>query len=97
MGIMTLAILDRLGAADIHAMNGVKSVLTGGINAVAAVAFVVAHAVDYRAALVMAGGAIAGGLAGASVARKVKPVYVRWSVVAIGLVLSVSLAVRRWG
>lgn len=97
MGIMTLAILDRLGAADIHAMNGVKSVLTGGINAVAAVAFVVAHAVDYRAALVMAGGAIVGGLVGASVARKVKPVYVRWSVVAIGLVLSVSLAVRRWG
>jgi uncharacterized protein len=97
MGIMMLAILDRLGAADIHAMNGVKSVLAAGINAVAAIAFMVAHAVDYRAAAVMAAGAIVGGLLGAGVARRVKPSVVRWTVVAIGLALTASLAVKRWG
>jgi uncharacterized membrane protein YfcA len=96
MGIMMLAILDRLGGEDIHGMNAVKSVLSAGINAVAAIAFMVAHAVDYTAAAIMAVGAIVGGLVGASLARRVKPVYVRWSVVAIGLALTVALAVRRW-
>jgi uncharacterized membrane protein YfcA len=97
MGIMMLAILDRLGGADIHAMNGVKSLLAAAINAIAAAAFIVAGAVDWRAALIMAAGAIAGGSIGAAGARLVKPVYVRWGVVAIGLSLSGILAWRRWG
>ncbi len=97
MGIMMLAILDRLGGADIHAMNGVKSVLAAGINAVAAGVFMVKGAVDYRAAGVMAIGAIAGGLLGGVVARRLNAVFVRWAVVAIGLGLSVSLVVRRFG
>jgi uncharacterized membrane protein YfcA len=96
MGIMILAILTRMGGTDIHRMNGVKAVLSAAINALASVAFVVAGAIDYRAAAVMAAGAIAGGFAGAGVARKVKPSVVRWGVVAIGLVLTVSLAYRRW-
>jgi hypothetical protein len=96
MGIMMLAILDRLGGTDIHGMNGVKSVLGAGINAVAAIAFLAARAVDYRAAAIMAVGAIAGGALGAAGARRVKPVYVRWGVVAIGLGLSGVLAYRRW-
>ncbi len=97
MGIMMLAILDRLGGTDIHGMNGVKSVLAAAINAIATVAFVVAHAVDYRAAGIMAVGAVVGGLGGAAWARRLKPVYVRWGVVAIGLGLSAVLAWRRWG
>jgi uncharacterized membrane protein YfcA len=97
MGIMMLAILDRLGGVDIHGMNGIKSVLAAAINAVAAIAFMVAGAVDYRAAAIMAVGAILGGWLGASGARRVKPVVVRWGVVVIGLALSVTLAVRRWG
>ena len=97
MGIMMLAIYTRLGGANIHRMNGVKSVIGAAINAIAAVAFVVAGAVDYMAAAVMAVGAIIGGLLGAVVARKVKPVFVRWVVVAIGCVLTLSLAYRKWG
>jgi uncharacterized membrane protein YfcA len=97
MGIMMLAILGRLGGTDIHGMNGVKSVLAAAINAVAAVAFVMARAVDYRAGAIMAAGAILGGALGAAGARRVRPVYVRWSVVAIGLALSLALAWRRWG
>jgi uncharacterized membrane protein YfcA len=97
MGIMMLAILDRLGGVDIHGMNGVKSLLGAAINAVAAVAFVAAHKVDYTAAAIMAVGAIAGGTLGASGARRVKPAVVRWLVVAIGVSLSAALAWKRWG
>ena len=45
----------------------------------------------------MAVGAIAGGLLGALGARRVKPAWVRWGVVAIGVTLTVVLAYRRWG
>lgn len=97
MGIMMLAILDRLGGVDIHGMNGVKSVLGAAINGVAAVTFVLSGVVDYRVAAIMAAGAVAGGLVGASAARRVKPAVVRWMVVGIGVVLTAVLAQRRWG
>jgi uncharacterized membrane protein YfcA len=96
MGIMMLAILDRMGGADIHAMNGVKSVLGVAINATASVVFLVAGAIDYRAGLIMAAGTIVGGMLGAAGARRVKPVYVRWGVVAIGLTLSAALGWHTW-
>ena len=97
IGIMMLALFAHLGARNIHRMNGVKTVLAAGINAVAAIAFVVARAIDYRAAAIMAAGAILGGLVGAAGARRVKPSVVRWGVVTIGLVLFAQLAYKRWG
>jgi hypothetical protein len=96
IGIMMLALFAHLGARNIHRMNGVKTVLAAATNAVAAVAFVVARAIDYRAAAIMAVGAIVGGLLGAAGARRVKPAVIRWGVVAIGLVLFAQLAYKRW-
>lgn len=97
MGIMMLALLGRMGGTDIHRMNGVKSVLGAAINGVAAIAFLVAGTVDGVAAVIMSAGAILGGFAGAAVARKVRPLVVRWLVVVIGFALTVALAYRRWG
>ncbi len=96
MGIMMLALLDRMGGTDIHRMNGVKSVLGAAINGIASIAFLVAGTVDGAAAAIMAAGAVLGGFAGAAIARKVRPAFVRWVVVAIGFALSVALAYRRW-
>jgi uncharacterized membrane protein YfcA len=96
MGIMMIAIMTQMGGANIHRMNAVKTVLSATINAIASVAFVVAGAIDYRAAAVMAVGAIGGGFVGAGAARRVKPSIARWGVVGIGLVLTVILAYRRW-
>jgi hypothetical protein len=96
IGIMMLALFAHLGARNIHRMNGVKTVLAAALNAVASVAFVLARAIDYRAAAIMAIGAIFGGLLGAAGARRVKPSVIRWGVVAIGLVLFAQLAYKRW-
>ena len=96
IGIMMLALFAHFGARNIHRMNGVKTVLAAALNAVASVAFVVARAIDYRAAGIMAVGAIFGGLLGAAGARRVKPSIIRWGVVAIGLVLFAQLAYKRW-
>lgn len=96
MGIMMLALLGRMGGTDIHRMNGVKSVLGAAINGVASIAFLIAGTVDGPAAAVMIVAAMAGGFGGAAVARKVRPLLVRWVVVVIGLALSITLAARRW-
>lgn len=97
MGIMMLALYSRMGGSDIHRMNGIKSVVGAAINGIAAVAFVIAGAIDPRAAAVMAVGAVIGGFAGGVLFRRVKPAVVRWIVVAIGLLITAVLAYRRWG
>lgn len=94
MGIMMLAVLVLLGARDIHGMNGVKNVLAVAINGIATLQFVLAGAVDARAALVMASGATLGGFVGAKLARKVAPTRVRWAVVAIGVCLTARQAAK---
>jgi uncharacterized membrane protein YfcA len=96
MGIMMLAVFSMVGGGvDIHRMNAVKAVLAGLINGIAAILFLAARAVDFRATAIMAVAATAGGLAGAAIARRIEPRIVRWAVVAIGLVLAVQLAWKR--
>lgn len=95
-GIMMLAILTRLGGADIHRMNGVKSLLGAAINGVTCVAFFAAHKVDLPVAAIMAIGAIAGGAGGAAIARKIDPKKARWVVVAIGVLITAALAYKTY-
>jgi uncharacterized membrane protein YfcA len=77
MGIMMLAVLSLLGMTDIHRMNSLKAVLTTLVNGVAVVAFVVAGAIAWVPGSVMIVGGIAGGYAGATIARRVDPAVVR--------------------
>jgi uncharacterized protein len=96
IGILTLALLALLGELDIHQLNAMKSVIVAGVNSAAAVVFLSKGAVDLAATAAMAVGAIAGSFGGATLARKASPDKVRWLVVAIGVGLSVLLAVRYW-
>jgi uncharacterized membrane protein YfcA len=83
MGIMMLAVLSLLGMKDIHRMNSLKAVLGTLVNGVAVVAFVIAGAVAWAPGGVMIVGGIAGGYAGAAVARQVDPKIVRRIVLAV--------------
>ncbi len=83
MGIMMLAVLTLLGMTHIHRMNALKNVLGALINGVAVVAFVIAGAVRWAPGVVMIAGGITGGYAGAAIARRVSPRYVRWVVMVI--------------
>jgi uncharacterized membrane protein YfcA len=76
-GIMMLAVLSLLGMTDIHRMNSLKVVLGTLANGVAVVTFVVARAVAWAPGAVMIVGGVAGGYAGAAVARRVDPGLVR--------------------
>ncbi len=96
MGIMMLALFDAMRVGDIHRMNALKTLLATAINGVAAIAFLVARAVDFRALIVMTLGASAGGFVGAAFARRVDPRWVRWCVVVIGAALTIVLGYRRF-
>jgi uncharacterized membrane protein YfcA len=67
----------------IHRMNALKNALATLINGVAVVAFIVAGAVRWAPGVVMIAGGITGGYAGAALARRVSPKYVRYLVLCI--------------
>lgn len=94
IGILMLAALSILGMRDIHEMNGVKNLLALCINGIAALYFIGMGMVSWADAVVMAIGAIAGGVGGARLARRVGRRAVRWTVITIGFAMAMSLAAR---
>lgn len=84
VGFLILPLLTMLGIENIHAMNGLRVLLATCGNAVAVVLFIAAGAVIWPQALLMMGGAIAGGYAGAHYAQKLKPTTARWVIISIG-------------
>jgi uncharacterized membrane protein YfcA len=95
IGILMLAALSILGLHDIHEMNGLKVVFGGSINGVAAVYFIWARMVYWPDVLIMAAGAILGGIGGAGTARKIGRTAVRRIVIAIGFGMAVSLFIKK--
>jgi uncharacterized membrane protein YfcA len=91
IGILMLAALGLLGLKDIHQMNGLKNILGGSINGVAALYFIYARMVYWPDVLVMAAAAITGGYAGAGAARRIGRANVRRLVIFIGFSMAVSL------
>jgi uncharacterized membrane protein YfcA len=96
MGIIMLAYLSLLGGMEIHQMNAIKNLLAALMNGVASVYFIACGMVDFRGALLMTAGAIAGGFIGARIARRVQPRVVRWTVIVIGLSLATMFAIRQF-
>ena len=94
MGILMLAALGLIGLTDLHEMNGLKNLLAVCINAVAAIYFAISGAVIWKDAMVMAVAAIAGGFAGAKLAKRLGRGFVRGMVVAIGLIMTVALFIK---
>jgi len=94
VSILILALLAVLGMEDIHAMNGLKVVLSSLINGVAVVLFVATRLVFWPQAIVMILGAIVGGYGGAAIARKLDPLVVRRFVILVGLVMTAYFFVR---
>ncbi|MEK6285858.1 MAG: sulfite exporter TauE/SafE family protein [Acidobacteriota bacterium] len=95
MGILMLAALGLMGLTDIHRMNGLKNFFAVCINVVAAAYFIVSGRVEWPYAMVMVAGGIAGGYGGAGLARKLGRRFVRRAVIVIGVLMALSLLLRR--
>jgi len=85
IGILMLAALGFLGQTNIHRMNGLKNFAAVCINGVGALTFILYRRVDWPLAALMAVAAVAGGLGGAGLARRIGQANVRRIVIAIGL------------
>ena len=94
VGILVLALLAFLGLENIHAMNGMKSLLVTIVNGVALVTFIWARIVLWPQAVLMLVGAAAGGYSGAYLAQRMNPQYVRWIVIGIGFAMSAYFFIR---
>jgi uncharacterized membrane protein YfcA len=94
VGILFLALLAMLGMEDIHAMNGMKTLLVSVVNGVALVTFIWARAIVWPPAVLMLIATATGGYGGAIVAQKMNPQHVRWTIIGIGFALSIYFFVR---
>jgi uncharacterized membrane protein YfcA len=89
VGIATLALLGQIGFKKIHQMNGLKTLLTFGMNGIAVLPFALAGAIAWRWAIVMCIGAIVGGYLGARMARRTSPIVIRNLVMVIAISMTV--------
>ncbi len=94
VGILVLALLALLGMENIHAMNGVKSLLVSVVNGVALATFIWARVIVWPQAILMLVGAFLGGYGGAYYARKMNPQHIRWIVIAVGFGMSAYFFIR---
>ncbi|WP_414662580.1 sulfite exporter TauE/SafE family protein [Horticoccus sp. 23ND18S-11] len=88
IGILMLSSLAFMGIPDIHQMNAVKSILAAAMNAITLVIFALSGAIVWKYALVMGLAGTIGGYAGARVARRMKPDYIRAFVVFVGFAVA---------
>jgi len=93
-GILVLAMLALLGETDIHAMNGMKTLLVTVANGMALLTFIVNGTVRWPQALVMVFGAAAGGYGMAWWAQKIDPRIVRGIVIVTGFGMAVYFFAR---
>lgn len=94
VGILLLALFGLMGMDDIHAMNGLKTLLSTCINGIAMVIFIASGTVLWPHAIVMSVGTILGGYWGVYYIRKVDPKLVRWFVIAVGLGMTLYFFVK---
>ncbi|MGZ4353526.1 MAG: sulfite exporter TauE/SafE family protein [Gaiellaceae bacterium] len=90
-GIIILSLLGLALHESLQRINAVKNVLAMLTNLVAAVIFVAVAHVAWGAALLIAGGSIAGGQIGAHVGRRLPPLALRAVIVAVGVAAIVKL------
>ncbi len=94
IGILMLSAFAMCGPSDLHAANGLKSLLAFAINTAAVVVFGAIGPLHWGLAAAMALGAAGGGWLGARLATRTAVGTLRWLVVAVGAVLTLLFALR---
>lgn len=89
---LSVIVLSSLGLTiedSLTRLNALKQAVAFTVNIAAAIFFLFSGQVLWTVALVMAIGALIGGNLGGRLAGKIKPSTLRWTVVIIGLIVSV--------
>ncbi len=94
---LSVIVLSALGLTledSMTRLNALKQAVAFSVNVAAAIFFIFSGQVVWSAALVMAVGALIGGTLGGRLAGKIKPSTLRWTVVTIGVIISIIYFVR---
>ena len=83
-----LALFGLLGQTRLHAMNGMKNLVSALLTAIAVAIYAAGGVVQWEQALVMMIAATAGGYGGARLARRIPPEWLRAGIVLTGLVMA---------
>ncbi len=94
---LSVIVLSALGLTledTLTRLNALKQAVAFSVNVAAAIFFLFSGQVIWSVAVVMAVGALLGGLLGGKLAGRIKPSTLRWTVVTIGVVISIIYFVR---
>jgi uncharacterized protein len=90
-GILLVSILGLVLPEDLQRLNALKNVLTGLVNLVAGLVFVVVADIAWGAALLIAAGALVGGALGSRYGRRLPPTVLRGMIVVVGVLAIADL------
>jgi uncharacterized membrane protein YfcA len=94
---LSVIILSALGLTiedSLTRLNALKQAVAFAVNIAATIFFLFSGQVLWTVALVMAVGALIGGVLGGKLAGKIKPSTLRWTVVTIGVIVSIIYFLR---
>jgi uncharacterized membrane protein YfcA len=94
---LSVIVLSALGLTiddSLTRLNALKQAVAFAVNVAAAIFFLFSGQVVWGVALVMAVGALFGGVLGGRLAGRIKPSTLRWTVVTIGVLISIIYFVR---
>ncbi len=94
LSVIILAALGLTLDDSLTRLNALKQAVAFSVNVAAAVFFLFSGQVLWTAAFVMALGALVGGMLGGRLAGQIKPSALRWTVVVIGVIISIIYFVR---
>ncbi|MDR3641397.1 MAG: sulfite exporter TauE/SafE family protein [Humidesulfovibrio sp.] len=94
VSVIIIAVLGLIIADSLTRLNALKQALSLVINIAAGVFFLFSGQVVWPAALVMAVGAIAGGVLGGRMAGRIRPLVLRRIVIVIGTIVGIFYLVR---
>lgn len=90
LGILLLALFGLLGQTHLHAMNGMKNLVSALLTAIAVGIYAAGGIVQWPQALLMMVAATLGGYGGARVARRMPAEWLRAGIVLTGLVMAAA-------
>jgi uncharacterized protein len=96
VGVLLLGVMSVATGGDYRSANVAKNLVTSLNSGVAAAIFIVHGTVIWPQTLALMAGSIAGGLAGATLARVMPREVMRFAVIVVGALLTVYFAWRYW-
>ncbi len=94
LGIILLASFITFGMQDLHLMNGLKNGMSLILSVVSVLTFAIAGLVHWQQAIIMMLASTLGGYLGAFIAKAIPGIILRWSIVLIGLTMTIVFFIK---